>query len=652
MNKEEILQGLQSLEQRIMEFEKKIPAFEKTITALDQDFKNVESEWKNDDSEYREQIRKIEEQRQLRAAQYYESRNEFMKDRDETLALLNQVKNEVQSAVGEKAQLLTKLSELEQVEGLIQSVQDKFENSLWGQALKDFQKDDVLAGYRAFKDELNGVLNANVMGAGKTLETAALFDLIIGDLQEELGRPIRVLWVTKKSLRKSTQKEIMKWLPDQKVLFLEGQAQQRSMMLQMALMMNPIPWVVINYEQLNTMPELTEIDWDLIAMDEVHRLKGGSAPTPTQVFENTMRLLWDKSEDTFAGSKHHNPRVWRQRYRYFAPLSGSPVQNHPREMWPYLHAFKPDRFPAVSMFEKRYCKDVWDAELGQHVPRANLEELLAVLKGQVIRQDPEIIWASRPDKEHVDYFLDFSPKQEEVYKNIRDNLFLQLENMEGQGAAMSIASILPMLTYLRQANVWPDNIKVKNKDGSEYHVNCGESAKIDQAMEILDEIFADGEQAVVWSSQFTGPLDELKKRLTEQHPEKRVEILDGRCSSEQSEEFESAFQQGQIAVLLCNRKSVSEGFNLQKNPKYWPGGARHAIFLDLWWTPEGNKQAEDRIWREGADQGVVIHRLFIDGSVDELMQVKNAIKEVMTSELMDGGSLRPAEWAAVLKDLL
>lgn len=647
-----LLQQMQTLENQIMNFEKKLPAFEKTLEALAAEKQELNQKWNETDAEFRERIQKIQEEKEIRYREYLESLTQFQEDWEETTQLKHQIQNSVQALQGEKTKILEKLSEMEKRSALIQDVADAFENTNWGQAAKDFQKDDILAGWQAWREGRNGVLNANVMGAGKTLETVALLDLITNDIAEKENRNARILWVTKKSLRASTAKEIQKWRPEQKVIWLTGSSDQRKMMVEFALQMPEIPWIVINYEQLNNTGNLMDIHWDVVVMDEVHRLKGGASSNPTQVFTNTINLLWDKSADSYADHKYANPHLWKQRVKFFIPLSGSPIQNHPKEMWPYLHAFLPERFPTVWKFEREFCREEYDQKLQAYIPRANLDTLLRVLQGQVIRQDPEMIWAQRPDKEYVDYYLDFAPDQERIYKQIREKLFLELEGKDDAKGTLSIASILPMLTYLREANVWPANIKMKAPDGTVLAVECEESSKIDQAMEILEEIFADDEQAVVWSAQFTGPLDELYRRISEQFPEKRAEILDGRCSSEQAEAYEVAFQQGEIDVLLCNRKSISEGFNLHKNPKFWPGGARHAIFLDLWWNREGNKQAEDRIWREGAEQGVVMHRLFIENSIDEMLLIKNKIKEAMVGEILDSGALKPSEWKEILEQVL
>ena len=645
---------LSEIEKAISEITSKFGNFESQISKMQERHRETLHKVKDTREEYDVQIQELVKERDDKVNELEDARRALEVDSRRMSSELHQLKREAEKLHASKADILEAIQAEQKLKTLEAKLARIIKDAEWGKTLRDFQREDIIAMYKAWFDGLNGVANFNVMGAGKTLETSAILDIVTPEFISEHGRQPRILWLTKKSLRYSSKEELEQWSPHRKWVVIEGGPEQRRMLLEFALQMPETPGFITNYESMNTTPLIVATDWDFIIVDEVHKLKGGAMSTPTQVWMNARDLLWDTSDDPGVNSNYPNPQKWHQRYRFFMPLSGSPVMNHPKEMWAYLHLFRPDKFPSLYSFERRYVREVRNPKTGEYEPRANIERLMQVLQGQAIRQDPERIWAERPEKQHVDYFVEHTPKQAEIYQSIKSSLFMKLQNMDGEGITLGISSILPMLTYLREANVWPDNISFTHPvEEKEYRLQCGESGKIDQTMELLEEISADNEQAVVWSSQFVGPLYELKRRIDESDLDIRCEIMDGKTvQSGLAQQYEAEFQQGEIQVLLCNRMSVSEGFNFQKNKAKWPGGARHAIFLDLWWNPEGNNQAEDRIWRTGAEEGVVIHRIFVSGSIDEFLMAKNQMKAEMIEEITGNKALRPGQWIDILDGLL
>jgi SNF2 family DNA or RNA helicase len=496
----------------------------------------------------------------------------------------------------------------------------------WNDSIMPFQWDDVCFMAANFLAGKNGVLNANDMGLGKTFESGALIDLLGILFAQKYDRLPRILWLTKKTLRYSTMKELRRWNDDRKLVALEGDVKQREFMLELAVGSNAI--VVANYDQLNT-TGLDKYEWDLVFMDEVHKLKGGASSKPTQVFLNTKEIC--------------------HKAKFIVPMSGSPIQNHPKEMWTYLHIFAPDRFPDVRHFERNYCFG-WGQrdEDGNPIVSVDWEKIIRAMKDRVIRHSKQECLPDLPDKVREFRYVEMEGKQLEIYNQLRTEFFVWLDDQKD--AALTFTSILAQLTRLRQAAIIPSSMQIKLPTGEVRSVQCEESAKIDEAMEILEQLVGAGEQVVVFSSQFNEPLREISRRISNELYV-RSEILSGESSS-RFEQIENDFQQGDIRVLLVNMKTGGEGLNLQKSDK-WPGGSNNAIFLDLWWNPKFNEQAEDRLHRQGQKDAVTIHVLQAEGSVDSFIAAKLEEKEQMIEGIMERDELRKgADWKSVLMEMI
>ncbi len=551
---------------------------------------------------------------------------------------VQQLTYQLKNARVEYGELLGLFQREENTKQLAQRLKNLFETTPWGKAARDYQLEDILFMLAAWKEGKTGVLNANVMGSGKSAETMALIQGITQIFMEEKNRKPLVLWITDKKMRGNTFHEWKKWVPNEMRLVLDSpKKEMRAAQLQLAVQAS-LP-VIANYEAMNTTPELLGIPWDIVVMDEVQRLKGGIQSNPTQVFENARRLVHGN------GDSDHKP--------FFLPLSGTPMENKPEEMWCYLHLFDPEQFPSVKDFKWRYTKTDYDKETNTYKEKVNTDALLKILKTQAIRQDPERVRKSWVDKVRSHYLLEHYPETAQEYAKIKQQMVIEVQSdaKDNPNKKYSMANVLALSTRLRQFNLWPKSIKIKGSDGRLYTPVSDKSIKLDEAMEKIEELLNEGESILVWSAQFNEPLYELQRRL-QSTPKAKVALMTG--DTKNPELVQELFQQDELNVLLCNLKSVGRGFNLQKS-NLWPGGARHAIFLDLWWNPKANEQAEDRIWRMNASQGVEIHILHCDNTVDAFIAAILEKKDAIFADLFgdeEKSKLTPDDVISIIEELM
>lgn len=474
--------------------------------------------------------------------------------------------------------------------------------AFWTKA-RDFQIEDISYTIGAYKSGLNGVLNANDMGLGKTLEASGTIFLLQKLMEKDLGRPPKTLWLTKKTLLKTTPREIRKWC-DLMLVPVEGTAAQRKVAVEIASW-DPKCVVMANYESLESTPELVETPWDIVVMDEVHKLKGGAQSKPTKVFLNCQKVC--------------------KQARFLLPLSGSPLQNHPKEMWTYLHLFDPKKFPSVSHFERLLRG--YGSEF-----TIDFDKLIRAMKGQVIRRRRDEVKLQMPTITPVEdryRYMELLPRQRGLYNQMRDNFFIWL-NKE-QDKVLPATAVIAQLIRLWQIALAPDPL-LDDPVGS---------AKVDEAMDLIEQLVEAGESVVVFSSQFNAPLDEIYNRCTKifEYPTEKIY-----SNNKEIGETEKRFQEGKTKVLLINMKMGAEGLNLQKSEQ-WPGGASHVIFLDLWYNPAMNEQALARVYRQGQTDPVSVYILQAEDTVDSFIREIVENKEAMISGVMEDKALRKgSDW--------
>ena len=85
---------------------------------------------------------------------------------------------------------------------------------------------------------------------------------------------------------------------------------------------------------------------------------------------------------------------------------------------------------------------------------------------------------------------------------------------------------------------------------------------------------------------------------------------------------------GRIPMLLCHPASAGHGLNLQ-------AGGHIIVWFGLPWSLELYQQANDRLHRMGQTQGVIVHHLVAQGTLDERVMSVLAGKQATQKSLLD-----------------
>src|SRR5690606_17502309 len=234
-------------------------------------------------------------------------------------------------------------------------------------------------------------------------------------------------------------------------------------------------YLIINYESMRLHEELQKMHWDVLVLDEAHKIKNRMA------------------QQTKAVNKIKADRIFL--------LTGTPMLNRPDELWSLLHRLYPDKFRSYWRFVERYCTitdNGWGKEIGMGTPEQQ-EELKRLLAPIMLRRTKKEVLTELPDKIHQRFLVELTGKQAKIYKSMERDAIATLSNGETIAAPVVIAQI----TRLRQIAVSTQLLSDE----------VAESAKFEALMELIQDNIA--EHKIVVFSQFRRAIELFSKQLDE-----------------------------------------------------------------------------------------------------------------------------------------
>jgi DNA repair protein RAD16 len=145
-------------------------------------------------------------------------------------------------------------------------------------------------------------------------------------------------------------------------------------------------------------------------------------------------------------------------------------------------------------------------------------------------------------------------------------------------------------------------------------------------MDSLHRIWADDAfDKVVVFSQWTSMLDIIESHL--QGFNFQYVRLDGSQSLRERDEVIKRFKKEKdIKVFLISLKCGGVGLNLTE--------ANHVFLMDVWWNPQIEEQAFDRVYRIGQKKDVHVHRVVIENSIETRILELQKRKKVIADETL------------------
>jgi SNF2 family DNA or RNA helicase len=484
--------------------------------------------------------------------------------------------------------------------------------------LRDYQLRGLTWLDRLTSLGLGGCL-ADDMGLGKTVQLIALH-LLRRERGENTGGPTLV--VCPASLLGNWEREVKRFAPGVPVRRHHGPGRTLEGVKE--------GFVLTTYGTMRLdASQLAPLHWDLVVADEAQHVKNA--------YSSTAKAL---------------RRIGRDAIRI--ALTGTPVENNLSELWAILDWTTPGLLGGHARFRRRWIARI-DAErvhrgagdrrregggrrdggAGAVRPAAGpgelpaTEQLAALVSPFLLRRrksDPGIA-PELPPKTETDRPVPLTAEQAALYRAQVERAMARIRAAGGEGgregAFARAGMVLRLLTSLKQICNHP--AQFLKEDPAEARLT-GRSGKLELLDELLGTILSEDGAALVFTQYVT------MARLLEHHLAVRgipALLLHGGTPVAERERLVRRFQDGEAPVFLLSLKAAGTGLNLTR--------ADHVVHYDRWWNPAVEAQATDRAHRIGQTRPVQVHRMIVEGTVEDRIAALLESKRELADAVLGSG---------------
>ncbi|NBE85336.1 SNF2-related protein [Micromonospora rubida] len=428
---------------------------------------------------------------------------------------------------------------------------------------------------------LGGVL-ADDMGLGKTVQLLAL---IAGD--PPTAGP--TLLVCPMSLVGNWQREAARFAPTLRVHVHHGA--DRARREGFAAVVHAADLVLTTYSvATRDAVELAGIDWHRLVVDEAQAIKNAA----TRQAEAVRSLP----------------------ARHRVAVTGTPVENRLADLWSIMQFANPGLLGPAASFKKAYAEPIerhGDADAAERLRRMTGPFVLRRLK-----TDSSII-SDLPEKLEMEVLCNLTAEQASLYQAVVDDMLARIESSDGIERR---GLVLSAMTRLKQVCNHPAQLL---RDGSAL---AGRSGKLARLEEILDEVLAAGERALLFTqyAEFGGMLrGHLSARFG-----REVLFLHGGVGKADRDAMVTRFQSADGPPLfVLSLKAGGTGLTLT--------AANHVVHVDRWWNPAVEDQATDRAFRIGQRRRVQVRKFVCAGTMEEKVAAMIAEKRSLAASVVGSG---------------
>ncbi|EEP71040.1 non-specific serine/threonine protein kinase [Micromonospora sp. ATCC 39149] len=428
---------------------------------------------------------------------------------------------------------------------------------------------------------LGGVL-ADDMGLGKTVQLLAL---LAGDPPD--AGP--TLLVCPMSLVGNWQREAARFTPKLRVHVHHGAERARGDDFVAAV--HAADLVLTTYSvAARDAVDLAGIDWHRVVVDEAQAIKNASTRQAEAV------------------------RALPARHRI--AVTGTPVENRLADLWSIMQFANPGLLGPAASFRKAYAEPIerhGDAEAAERLRRMTGPFVLRRLK-----TDSSVI-SDLPEKLEMEVLCNLTAEQAGLYQAVVDDMLARIESSDGIERR---GLVLAAMTRLKQVCNHPAQLL---RDGSAL---TGRSGKLARLEEILDEVLAAGEKALLFTqyAEFGGMLrGHLSARFG-----REVLFLHGGVGKADRDAMVTRFQSDAGPPLfVLSLKAGGTGLTLT--------AANHVVHVDRWWNPAVEDQATDRAFRIGQRRRVQVRKFVCAGTLEEKVAAMIAEKRSLAASVVGTG---------------
>jgi SWI/SNF-related matrix-associated actin-dependent regulator 1 of chromatin subfamily A len=470
----------------------------------------------------------------------------------------------------------------------------------------------------AYASNRPNVLIADEMGLGKTIQA-------IGVINADASIK-RALIVVPASIKLNWNRELEKWL-----------ARPLTVGIAAGKDFPQADVVVINFEIAHKhLDTIESIDWDLLVVDECHRVKNPKAIRTAAILGGkckiSQKVVDGRSGKTVSRKVDHEFAGIQARRRVF--LTGTPIPNRPVEIHPVAASLDPEQFGNYYSFVTRYC-DATRGRWGMDVSGAsNLDELQEKLRSSVmIRRLKADVLTELPAKERQIIELPQNGHAD-VIKHEQASLAATEERLAELRRAVELAqdpSADPDAYEIAAAALQEGETAAFTELSDLRHKTA--VAKIPDVVAHVEDVIEGGNKVVVIAHH-----RDVIDALFEIFGKKAVRLFGGMNAEDKQEAVDRFQNDDSVQVFVGQIIAAGVGITLT--------AASHVVFAELDWVPGNLTQAEDRCHRIGQKDSVLVQHLVLSGSIDATMATRVVEKQIVIDKALDDetdGALKRSE---------
>jgi SWI/SNF-related matrix-associated actin-dependent regulator of chromatin subfamily A-like protein 1 len=383
---------------------------------------------------------------------------------------------------------------------------------------------------------------------------------------------------------------------------------------------------IINYDVLTKHPKLKKIQWDLLIVDECHKLKN----------PKTIR-------GKFIYGEYGNPDMLPIQAKRILFLTGTPIVNRPSELFPIISFLDPETWAKKwKYFMSRYCnynQTRWGCDIKGANPD-RLPELQEILRRTImVRRLKADVLTELPAKTRQIIEIEPTPDMEQYILAENEAVASKEATYEELKAKVELAKAGSEEAYRNAVKELQSAMQVSFEEMARLRHETA-LAKVPAVIEDIKDFLETGEKVVCFMHH-KDCIEKIAKEFSGQ-----AVTLTGDTTQINRQAAIDAFQiDPVIRVFVGSITAAGVGITLT--------AASTVVFGELDWVPGNVTQAEDRCHRIGQKDAVNVRHIVLNGSLDaklaKTLVEKQEIIELALDKEVEQVPIAPGEQAATVR---